>query len=182
MECSQKGENESMTFDSVDVLRAGGFSGFTKVRDLFRSCSNVPNERGNYLALYLDGNRPEFVPKGVGGFFKGKNPNVSTAELESTWVDGPIVIYIGQAGGIRAGKWSNETLNGRISTYMKFGQGRNVGHFGGRYIWQIRNYGDLALCWKPWPNKMKDPKQVEGEMIQEFKARYGKRPFANLQD
>jgi len=171
-----------MTFNSSKALKAEGFSGFKKVGDLFLNSSSIPNERGNYLVLYLGGKRPEFIAKGVGGLFKGKNPNVSISELESSWVDETIVIYVGQAGGIRAGKWSNSTLNDRISTYMKFGKGRNIGHFGGRYIWQIKNHRDLVLCWKPWPNKSKDPKQVEGEWIQEFKNIYGKRPFANLQD
>jgi hypothetical protein len=169
-------------FDWIHSLKTEGFVEFRKVSDLFLNCSYVPNERGNYLVLYLNGNRPEFVPKGVGGFFKGKNPNVSIAELLSSWVDGTIVIYIGQAGGVRAGKWSSQTLNDRISTYMKFGQGKDVGHFGGRYIWQIRDYRDLVLCWRPWPNKIRNPKQVEGELIPEFRSVYGKRPFANLQD
>lgn len=62
------------------------------------------------------------------GFFKGNNPNRPTTELEKHWVHGVLVIYIGQAGGTMKGKWSEQTLNDRISTYMKFGQGKPVGH------------------------------------------------------
>jgi len=171
-----------MTFNSLDNFKSDGFSGFKKVGDLFLNFSGVPNERGNYFVLYLGGKRPEFLSRGVGGFFKGKDPNVSIPELESNWVDETVVVYIGQAGGIRAGKWSDATLSERIGAYMKFGQGRDIGHFGGRFIWQIKDHRDLVLCWKSWPNKTKDPKEVEGEWIQEFKSIYGKRPFANLQD
>lgn len=141
-----------------------------------------PFKRGIYLVLYLCDEPPVYIKKGVGGFFKKKDSNVSVDILQSNWVDNTIVLNIAQAGGIRAGKWSKETLNDRISTYMKFGQGKKVGHQGGRYIWQIKNYKDLVVCWKPMPNKKKDPKKVEGELIADFKKIYGKRPFANLQD
>jgi hypothetical protein len=175
-------EQKEMEFNSVDELKANEFLGFKTIGDLFISCSDVSEERGNYLVLYLDNRRPEFVAKGVGGFFKGEDPNVPIRELESNWVVNTIVVNIAQAGGIRAGKWSNQKLNDRIKTYMKFGQGQNIGHKGGRYIWQIRNYKDLVLCWHPLPNKMADPKKIEGELIQDFKRVFGKRPFANLQD
>lgn len=170
-----------MDFNSLDELKSEGFVGFKRIRDLFLDTSTIPKERGNYLVLYVGGGRPEFNEKGVGGCFKGKKPYDLIEKLESMWVGDTIVIYIGQAGG-RAGKWSNQTLNDRICTYMKFGQGQNVAHRGGRYVWQIKNYKDLIICWKPWPNKISDPKQVEGKLIQQFKSIYGKRPFANLQD
>lgn len=171
-----------MKFDSIDSLKAEGFLGFINLRSLSLCCSNVPNERGVYIVLYFGRNCPEFVPQGVGGLFKGKDPNKPVSELEKRWIPGVIAIYIGQAGGMIKGKWSEQTLNNRISTYIKFGQKQPVPHWGGRYIWQIRNYQDLVLCWKPLPNKVKDAKQIENQMIQEFKSIYGKRPFANLRD
>ena len=171
-----------MKFNSIDELKSNGFLGFARLAELFLSCSCVPTERGNYLVLYLGDSCPEFVSEGVGGFFKGKNPNFPIQELESNWVDKTIVLNIAQAGGIRGGIWSCQTLNDRISTYMKFGQGRNIGHKGGRYIWQIRNYKDLVLCWRSLPNRIQDPKMVERDLIKGFKKIYGKRPFANLHD
>jgi len=169
-----------MIFNSYDALKTEGFMGFRNIKDLFLNCSDVPNERGNYLVLYLGGDHPKFVPKGVGGFFKGKDPNRPIVELEKHWVPGTIVVYIGQAGGVIKGKWSEQTLNDRISTYMKFGREKPVAHWGGRYIWQIQNYKDLVLCWKPLHDKVRDPKLCEHEMITEFKTQYdGKRPFAN---
>lgn len=171
-----------MEFDSIDSLKTEGFLGFKNVRSLFMSCSDVPSERGVYIVLYLDKDHPEFVPKGVGGFFKGEDPNKSISELEKQWIPGAIVIYIGQSGGMRRDKWSEQTLNSRISTLIKFGQKQPVAHWGGRCIWQIQNYQDLVLSWKPFPDKVKDPQKLKNEMIQEFKSIHGKRPFANLRD
>lgn len=177
-----------MRFDSVEALEAEKFEGFKQIGDLFKDHSSIPEERGNYLVLYLQGGQPEFIKPGVGGFFKNRDPNVETDKLKCNWISGEIVIYIAQAGGIQRGKWSNATLRERISTYMEFGKTKPVGHWGGRYIWQIKNYGDLVICWKPLPNKIRDPKQTEYKMIQEFKKLHENRmcnegrPFANLKD
>ena len=62
---------------------------------------------------------------------------------------------------------------------MKFGQGKPVAHHGGRYIWQIKDSEELVVCWKSLENG-KNPRQLEAEMIHEFKKKYGKLPFANL--
>ena len=116
----------------------------------------------------------------MGGFFKNKNPNVSKATLEANWVDRTIVIYIGQVGGIRDGGWSEQTLHKRIKTYMRFGMGKNPAHYGGRYIWQISDYLNLLVCWKPLPGQIVDPKKVESEMLEKFMNCYDVLPFSNL--
>jgi len=135
------------------------------------------------MVLYIQNVKPKFINPGTGGFFKGKNPNVSIEVLENNWVNETMVVYIGQSGGIRNGKWSNETLHSRISTFMAFGQGQDVMHYGGRLIWQIKDSKDLVVCWKPLPMKILDPKAYEKQLIQEFKSNFSQmRPFANLQD
>lgn len=64
---------------------------------------------------------------------------------------------------------------------MCFGQGKPVSHWGGRLIWQLEDAKDLIVCWKVLEKE--EPRNVEKEMIQEFKEQHkGKRPFANLQD
>jgi hypothetical protein len=171
-----------MKYGTIDDIMSEGFVGFKKVSDLFVKPPSAPNERGVYLVLYLGGDSPAFAVPGVGGYFKGKDPNVSLSDLESNWVQGSIVIYIGQAGGIRNGKWSDQTLQKRIKKYIKFGQGKNSAHYGGRLIWQMADYKDLVVCWKPLVGKITDPKELESTLISEFKAEYEKRPFANLQD
>jgi hypothetical protein len=117
------------------------------------------------------------LSEGTGGHFKGQDPNVSLSELKDNWVEGTPVIYIGKAGG--AG--NTATLNKRLGQYLRFGQGANVGHWGGRYIWQLADSRDLIVCWKTLTDD--DPREVEHQMIAEFKATHaGKRPFANLMD
>lgn len=169
-----------MNTNNVEELKQVGFEGFKTISELFLNQSNIPNERGVYLVLYNSSDKPKFLSKGVGGFFKGKNPNVSIAALNTNWIDNAIIIYIGQAGGIRKGKWSDATLSKRLSAYMKFGQGQDIGHYGGRLIWQIEDYKNLVVCWKSFPNKSMDPKVYEDELLTNFKNDFGNRPFANL--
>jgi len=169
-----------MKFDSVDSLRSEGFEGFRSVKELILSCSDVPTMKGNYLVLYLGVDPPHFLSKGVGGFFKRKDPNVDISQLVASWVNGAIVIYIGQVGGVIGYKRPLRILKNRISEYLKFGQGKPVGHYGGRYIWQIQEHQDLVLCWRPCINDKEDPKMIESDLLGEFKAIYGKSPFANL--
>jgi hypothetical protein len=61
---------------------------------------------------------------------------------------------------------------------MDFGRERQVGHWGGRYIWQLANHRDLIICWKPLSNE--DPCDVEKRLLNEFKNAFGRLPFANL--
>jgi hypothetical protein len=61
---------------------------------------------------------------------------------------------------------------------LRFGQGANIGHWGGRYLWQISDSDDLLVAWKKTPND--DPRIVETSMLAEYINEYGKLPFANL--
>ena len=64
---------------------------------------------------------------------------------------------------------------------LHFGQGDNVGQWGGRNIWQLADSRDLVFCGKTLTYK--EPRAVECQMIADFKAVHvGKRPFANLKD
>lgn len=155
-----------------DELIEAGFKGFKTVSQMIdNGLSTVTSAGGVYMILYFNptGAMPQFLPVGTGGFFKGKDPNVSIEELQANWVDGTPVVYIGKA----------TSLKSRLSQYMRFGQGANVGHFGGRYIWQIPGSENLLVCWKPTDS---DPRTVEAELIQQFVSEFGKRPFANLRD
>ncbi len=155
-----------------EELKKLGFIGFESVKSLMMSdFSQVPSQGGIYAIVREKTEAPDFNEIGSGGFFKKKNPNVSIAELKKNWVDGSEVIYIGKATSLR----------NRLNQYMRFGQGEGIGHYGGRFIWQLKDSRDLLVCWKPTPGK--DPREVEKQMIQEFKASHdGMRPFANLVD
>jgi hypothetical protein len=63
---------------------------------------------------------------------------------------------------------------------VAFGNGKPVGHWGGRYLWQLKNSANLVLCWKATPHS--DPGEVEHELIRSFIAHYGALPFANLKE
>ena len=45
----------------------------------------------------IDNKPGEFLAVGSGGHFKGKDPNISLADLKSNWVDNTKVVYIGKA-------------------------------------------------------------------------------------
>jgi hypothetical protein len=130
------------------------------------------------MVLYDSRHEPVFLPQGTGGYFKGKNPNESLEVLKKHWVDGTKVIYIGKAGGEK----SSSTLKSRIQQLLKFGTGKNVGHYGGRYIWQLKDSHQLIVCWMPLYQQDQDPREIEKALIHDFKKTYHKRPFANLVD
>jgi hypothetical protein len=156
-----------MTFNDIDEIKKAGFVGFKKMSELFLDSSMLPNSNGVYLVLNIDNRKGEFSPVGTGGHFKGKDPNVSLSVLKANWVENTKVVYIGKATSLRA----------RLRQYFSFGQGKNIGHYGGRLIWQIKYSNDLIVCWKALTT---DPRDFEAKLIQQFVAVYGCRPFANL--
>lgn len=156
-----------------------GFEGFVVVKRLMADMSVVPNVPGVYALLRESSSAPTFLEKGTGGFHKDKDPNVGIAKLESSWVEDSSIMYFGKAGG--AG--NKATLRERLGDYMKFGQGRPVGHKGGRYVWQLADAKDLLVCWKPLDVAVAEPREVEKQLISGFKAEHGgRRPFANLRN
>jgi hypothetical protein len=164
-----------MNFDSIGDCKANGFIGFKK-SDLFADSSLIPKVRGVYLMLRLDKRKSQFLAVGTGGYFKGKDPNVAIGELHSNWVEDTLTLYIGKAGG----QSSKATLHSRLNQYFRFGQGKPIGHWGGRLIWQLKNSAELVVCWKPLPYE--EPRDVETKLIKQFVKAYGQRPFANLSD
>ncbi len=164
-----------MDFSSIREIQQSGFQGFISVAELQKSnCEEVPSKIGVYLFIRLTLEKPNFLEESVGGWFKDRNPTVSIEELEQNWVPNTAVVYIGKAGTL-TGK---ATLKSRLRQYMKFGQGKKIGHWGGRYIWQLEDHAALQVCWQPTPEK--DPGAIESELINQFRAQFGKRPFANL--
>jgi len=161
---------------SIEELKESGFQGFKSINALQINAASIPVHKGIYLIVIPDNFLVTLVEQGSGGFFKGKNPNVSLIELESNWVENANIVYIGKGGGSS----SNATLQSRLKQYMRFGEGKAVGHWGGRYIWQLKNSGELIVCWKSLTEE--EPALYESALICEFRKTYGKRPFANLKD
>lgn len=158
--------------NSID-LREQGFSGFVTVQQLMDNPSLAPKEIGVYAIIRNTKEKPHFNSIGTGGHFKGKNPNVAISILESNWVEDSDIVYIGKAGK----KQGTATLYSRLGQYMRFGQTKAVGHWGGRYIWQLADNRDLLVCWKP---TNEEPRLIESIMLQAFTSDHGKLPFANI--
>lgn len=162
-----------MNNKELEYLKQNGFVGFVSITNLTRIISQVTNDGGVYVILRESDNQPCFLERGTGGFFKGKDPNVSKKELQKNWNDGSSIVYIGKAG-------HSSGLRNRLTQLLRFGQGEPVGHWGGRLIWQLSDSSDLIVCWKVIQNKTTDPEDVEKKMILEYKAEIGQFPFANL--
>lgn len=172
----QNEQSKFMDFNNTDEIKKAGFIGFKKMSELFADSSSIPKIKGVYLVLNPNFKKAEYLQIGTGGHFKGKNPNVLIEELKSNWVENSLVVYIGKAGS----ETSKATLNSRLKQYFGFGQGKNIGHWGGRLIWQLKNSNDLIVCWKPLLNE--DPRTTENTLIKKFVSEFSKRPFANLTD
>ncbi len=84
------------------------------------------------------------------------------------------VLYIGKAGGAE----SSATLRQRLWSYIRFGTGKRVGHWGGRRIWQLSDAWGLRFAWNATPTQ--EPRGVERRLLSEFVSAHRSRPFANL--
>ncbi|MFC4595084.1 hypothetical protein [Sphingobium tyrosinilyticum] len=164
-----------MNMTSLADIRNAGFEGFVPIGSLLDRIKDVPQKSGVYLVIAPDDFVTEYLEAGSGGWFKGRDPNVALTVLTNAWIQGARVINIGKAGG----PTSSSTLRKRLRQYMCFGQGQAIGHWGGRYIWQLRAASTLLIAWKITES---DPRQVERELIAAFQKQYGARPFANLQN
>lgn len=152
-----------------------GFSGFMAVATLRGTqLFEVPQQPGVYALLRPRLDAPAFLETSSGGHFKGKDPTVPVTELAAKWVQGSQVVYIGKAGKVG----SRATLRSRLKQYLEFGDGKPIGHWGGRYVWQLRESQDLLVAWCPTGNR--DPETVESEFLHAFVASHGRLPFANL--
>ncbi|MEU9214310.1 hypothetical protein AB0D27_42160 [Streptomyces sp. NPDC048415] len=150
------------------TLAERGFDGFVPFADLPHS--TVPAGKGIYVVLRPSASPPVFLTRSPAGHRKGHDPTTTTAALNSAWVPGATVVYVGKAAG-------RQGLSKRLNAYRRQGQGRNAGHSGGEYIWQLADSDTLLVAWRT----VADPPagQAEAELIAEFTALHGALPFAN---
>lgn len=167
-------------------MRDEGFRGFITVRELglktrrpMIPASEGGNSRGVYVVLYPYGEKPGFALNGENGF-NGGYPKPTEKELDSEWIEGADVIYIGQTGGAIDGELTEGRLGRRIPAYLRYGRRGKGGHGGGRYIWYLSGAEELVFCWKPFEDKRADPKELECRMLESFMSSHdGRLPFAN---
>lgn len=157
---------------SAPGLADRGFAGFVPFADLDRE--SIPRVPGVYVVLRPDDAPPRYAARSSAGWFKGRDPTVPVEKLQSVWVDSAAVLYIGKATGGTSGR---RGLRARLWEYRRFGFGEPVGHWGGRYIWQLENARDLLVAWMTTPDV--DPADMESDLITAFETLYGARPFAN---
>jgi hypothetical protein len=152
-----------------------GFEGFRSVRHLFETgCLDVPVARGLYVVVRESQPPPQFLERSVAGWFRGKDPTVPIEVLKEKWVEGAEVLYIGRAHGPGV----RFLLQQRVKRYLRFGHGKVVGHWGGRFIWQLRDHMALQVAWL----LHEDPSSAERALLASFVEAHGKLPFAILLD
>ena len=156
-------------------LEAEGFAGFFTVGRLHaEGCMGLPNEAGVYALIRESSDPPEFLAKSAGPIYRAQDPTRPIDELEQRWVPGAQVLYFGRARGPGV----RSLLRQRVKRYLRFGHGRVVGHWGGRFVWQLRDHAGLRVAWKSTGTN--DPAPVEAMLQARFRTHYGVLPFANL--
>ena len=158
-----------MMFKKDDFIE-NGFKGFYKVRDIREGRASIPPSKGVYIVYRDSVEYPQFLKLGTGGLYSGNNPNVEETKLKRKWVEGANLLYIGETGS---------HLNERIELLVEFGDGHNVRHWGGRYIWQLLDSSDLLIAYKII--EAGEPINNKKEMLEKFIIQHnGRLPFANL--
>lgn len=151
---------------SREDLVSRGFEGSVSLRQLPRRPETIPNVSGVYAVVRACSDPVAFVGKSAGGHFKGRDPSVARGTLTRAWINGTDTMYLGRA----------RLLRRRIDELARFGRGESVGHWGGRYLWQLADHDNLLVAW----HVATDYVEREAALIDEFRATHGGLPFANL--
>ncbi|MBE5477838.1 hypothetical protein E3G68_005171 [Mycobacteroides abscessus] len=159
-----------MTSEPVDL---SGFTGWIPFAAL--PAAEVPTDPGVYVILRPTDDPPTFLEASPAGHFKGKDPTVPIDELRALWVPGTRIVYIGKAN---AGARGRRGLCKRLNEFRRYGAGEPVAHTGGCRIWQLTDHAELLVGWRTTVEAA--AADTETAMIDQFRAHYGRLPFANM--
>ena len=163
-----------MSFRTGSDLAALGFGGFLTFDQVLDAPEMVPAGAGVYAVVAKDGFEPVFARNSRAGRFKGKNPTVEVETLARNWVKEARILYFGKASSEKAGK---RGLRTRLAEYARFGRGEPIGHWGGRFVWQVIGYDAFHVSWLETDA---DTGSHERDLICAFRREHGRLPFANL--
>ena len=54
-----------------------------------------------------------------------------------------------------------------------------MGHWGGRYLWQLADSSEFVIAWQESPTEV-NPRDEEKQLLRRFRETHGRLPFANL--
>lgn len=143
-------------------LRKVGFTGYSLTfGDL--DVTLVPDGHGEYVVTRLGTWDPVFLQANLTAPRKGRSPSVDRSILAAR------VHYLGRAA-------DRARLRQRLRQYQVHGQGFRLGHWGGRYIWQLQDAGRLLVGWKESDGDVAGEVDVQDAIVGQF----GALPFANI--
>jgi hypothetical protein len=152
-------------------LEAAGFVGWRTWDELRASdFAGVPSAPVTYVVYRPAVSEPVLLSANPGGHFKGNDPTIATDLLKTRWVSDAHVVYVGKA----------DVAARRLKQFARFGAGEPVGHWGGRYTWQLADSNELLVAWHAisWEELARD---YEKRLLARFAEQHeGARPFANL--
>jgi hypothetical protein len=162
----------SLSSFTRDRLVEEGFRGFVTFEELRGRLGDVPSNGGVYIVL-REGSEPvSFRDSNPGGRFKGRDPTGAADVLRMKWVEGCEVVYIGKGNDIRR----------RLKHFADFGSGKPIGHWGGRYIWQLADSANLLVAWMACASD-ETARMMETRLLRRFGEEHGGRlPYANIAD
>ena len=166
---------------TAEDARVAEFTGFVTVGE----CINIglPNDTslnqcGVYLVCDLSESEPVFIPPAVAREMGNVVKPWSVRRLEVKWVDAVEVLYIGLAGAR-----SYRSLRKRLRDLVRHARGDTTDrgpHKGGEILWQLRDYEQLVVCWRP-TGMPPAPRELERTLLASFESSVGRLPFANRQ-
>ena len=152
-------------------LEEKGFVGWIRWADWPPPKAELPASAGGVYVLFRGSqSEPRFLDRSTGATHKKRDPSVGREALIANWVPAANVVYIGKA--------DHHRLLRRLDEYRAMGARPTGSHWGGRLIWQLDDSSELLVAYLVLPpNEV--PRNVEKEMIEGFRRRYGQPPFAN---